>query len=116
MLPLSILKPINEILEENRDNGQTKMKIRQTGKVPAGGGMVWFIDELIHHRTPQAWPIKKGHEMKMSIGGNALGKFREGTLEPAPGEWAISAAGEPRSFVRIWVTLDKVTPKSKVVG
>ena len=116
VLPPSILDPINEILMENWNNGKTKMKIRQTGKVPAGGGMVWFIDELIHHRTPQAWAIKKGHEMKMSIGGSALGKFKEGTVEPAPDQWVGFGVGEPRSFVRIWVTLDKVTPKVKVVA
>jgi hypothetical protein len=107
ILPKWIMDPVKEILESNKDG---LMRIRQTGKIPAGGGMIWFIDELIHHRTP-------------SGGGPGLGKFddsrsfavSEGSLGILPkehfsheGTWErFKPIKTKRQFVRIWITLDE---------
>jgi hypothetical protein len=105
LLPSWIKNPIDEILNENQSES---MMIRQTGKIPAGGGMVWFIDELVHHRTPQrrAISINDG-SLSLAISEKTLGNL-PGVV--APESWDSNfETNAPRQFVRIWVTLDKVS-------
>jgi hypothetical protein len=106
MLPSWILGPIDEILKEN---AKEKMRIRQTGKIPAGGGMIWFIDELIHHRTPQNGPGLGKFEDSRNL---AISEITLGTLPKddfsMEGTWVrFNSGGTKRQFVRIWITLDE---------
>lgn len=100
VLPEWVKDPIDQILEENRSEA---MMIRQTGKVPAGGGMVWFIDELIHHKTPGH--SAKPNDIELAISEKTVGRL---TGVQGPEQWDSDfSSKEPRKFVRIWVTLDK---------
>jgi hypothetical protein len=100
LLPDWIKGPIDEILVENK---QKPMMIRQTGKIPANGGLVWFVDELVHHKTP-------GHSANPGKIALAISEKEVGELNnvQGPDHWDRDFGGqEPRKFVRIWVTLDK---------
>jgi hypothetical protein len=102
LLPPELKGPIDEILMENQAQGP--MKIRQTPKIPEDGGVVWFVDELVHHRTPQKAASPK---VKLAISEKELGSLEEGTVT-VPDHWDSDFnVDDPRKFVRIWVTLDK---------
>lgn len=110
-LPPLIKDPIDEILQ---DNTQFPMIIRQSGKIPAGGGIVWFVDELVHHSTPYQ-NHEKIHDKEgvfyLAIGGERLkeaGKTSGVKLSAKfDQKWDSSFNSEtPRKFVRIWVTLE----------
>lgn len=101
LLPPELKVPIDNILSANESQGV--MRIRQTGTVPKKG-MVWFVDELVHHRTPQ---IAASPNVKLAISENELGYLDKGTVV-VPDRWdANFNTDEPRKFVRIWVTMDK---------
>lgn len=102
MLPEWLMNPIGTILEGNT---KSKMRVRQTGKVPAGGGMLWFIDELIYHRTPQDSPKISGEALRLSIV-KSLGFLNPTDLAPQD-PWSGFSKNTARSFVRIWVTVDQ---------
>lgn len=110
-LPQLIKGPMDEILEGNK---KFPMIIRQSGKVPAGGGIVWFVDELVHHSTPYKdnQKIHTKGVFHLAIGGERLkegGKKSEGVKLSALFDqpWDSSFdSGTPRKFVRIWVTLE----------
>ncbi len=100
-LPPKIKAQIDQIL---RYNFPTPMKIEQTGIIPAGGGMVWFIDELIHHRTPQN---HVDANIKIAISEQNLGKL-PGLIDTSERDnWRIFKDRKtPRQFIRLWVTLE----------
>ena len=112
-LPDLIKDPIDQILEENERTG--RMRMRRSGKVPAGGGIVWFIDELVHHSTPYTKEPPKPENFNLAIGGKQL--KTAGPLSAYVDEqWDNDFdAGAPRSFVRIWVTLER-RPEGKTKG
>ncbi len=99
-LPSCFLDPIKALIEENE---KSKMVIERTGIVPKYG-MISFIDELVHHSTPQAIPelpnalpcgVDDGTYYKLS--GAALRDDREAIREVNQGAY--------RTFIRVWVTL-----------
>lgn len=101
LLPPRIKTQIDEIL---RHNFPTPMKIQQTDMIPAGGGMVWFIDELIHHRTPQN---HVDSNINLAISESSVGKLPGLIDTSAQSNWRrFNDRNAPRQFLRLWVTLE----------
>jgi hypothetical protein len=107
-LPLWILNPINELLRENKER-DAKMRICQTAPVPVGGGIVWFIDELVYHRTPQRRAISmyEGGGLEVAISETRIGSLSQDDVEQGTDWFGSYSVKEDRKFVRIWITLDE---------
>jgi hypothetical protein len=104
-LPDLIKAPIDQILEENQRT--SPMRVRQTGEIPAGGGIVWFIDELVHHSTP--YPTLP-QIFTLAIGAKQITPNLQNVQKPT--DWKPFTRSGSRQFVRIWVTLEEAAQKN----